>query len=113
MCPTGATASPVAGNNVSSRAIGGALKGRITDDQIAEMLSEAKAGVSVEEICKKYGISNSTFYKWKRRHGSQDDVLLRRLHKLEEENSRLKSLVADLSLRNQALKQVASKKKWS
>ncbi len=92
--------------------MGGVLKGRITDDQIAEMLSEAKAGVSVEEICKKYGISNSTFYKWKRRHTGRDGILMRRLQKLEEENRRLKALVADLSLRNQALKQVASKKKW-
>lgn len=76
------------------------------------MLSEAKAGVRVDEICKKYGISNSTFYKWKRRHIGRDGVMSRRLHKLEEENRRLKALVADLSLRNQSLKQVASKKKW-
>jgi putative transposase len=88
------------------------LKEKIPEAQVVEMLNEAEAGARVDDICKKYGISNSTFYKWKRRHSGHDDVVLRKLQKLEEENQRLKSLVADLSLRNQSLKQLASKKKW-
>ena len=88
------------------------LKEKIPEQQVVEMLNEAETGARVDDICKKYGISSSTFYKWKRRHSGQNEVVLRKLQKLEEENRRLKSLVADLSLRNQSLKQLASKKKW-
>jgi putative transposase len=84
----------------------------MSQDQVVQMLSEAEAGTCVDDICKKYGISSSTFYKMKRKHNGSDEVMLRRLKKLEEENRRLKALVADLSLRNQSLKQLASKKKW-
>jgi putative transposase len=88
------------------------MKGRFSEQQMADALREAEEGVSIREICRKYGISNSTFYKWKMKHNCKNGLDVRHLQKLEDENRRLKALVADLTLRNQALKQVASKKKW-
>jgi len=88
------------------------MKDRFSVEQITRVLQEAEQGIRVGVLCKKYGISNSTFYKWKTKYNGSNGTDARRLQKLEDENRRLKALVADLSLRNQALKQVASKKKW-
>ncbi len=81
-----------------------------TDEQKLAVLKEAESGMKVHEICKKYGISNTTFYKWRSKYKTQEVSEARRLKQLEEENQRLKSIVADLTLRNQALKRVVSKK---
>lgn len=81
-----------------------------TEEQIREVLKEAETGEKVQAICRKYGISDTTFYKWRSRHGGNEVSEARRLKQLEEENQRLKSIVADLTLRNQALKRIVSKK---
>jgi len=83
---------------------------RFTEEQIIAVLKEAEAGVKVQEICRKHGISDTTLYRWRSTHGDRKLSEARRLKQLEEENRRLKSLVADLTLRNQALKRVVSKK---
>lgn len=83
---------------------------RFTEEQILAVLKEAEAGVNVQEICRRHGISSTTFYRWRSRHGDKDVTASRRLKQLEQENQRLKSAVADLTLRNQALKRVVTKK---
>jgi len=81
-----------------------------TDEQKLAVLKEAESGMKVQEVCRKYGISDTTFYKWRSKYGAPEVSEARRLKQLEEENQRLKSIVADLTLRNQALKRVVSKK---
>ena len=83
-----------------------------TEEQIAAVLKEAEAGGSIEDICRKHEISEATFYKWRVTHGGLEPSVAMRLKQLEDENRRLRSLVADLTLSNQALKQVVDKKKW-
>lgn len=83
---------------------------RYTEEQIIAVLHEAAAGANVQDICRKYGISDTTFYRWRSKYGNKEISDANRLKQLEEENRRLKSLVADLTLRNQALKRVVSKK---
>lgn len=85
-------------------------KSRFSEEQIVAVLKEAEAGVKVKDLCRKHGISDATFYKWRLKHGGQELSEARRLKQLEEENRRLRSLVADLTLSNQALKRVVSKK---
>ncbi|MCU7920675.1 MAG: transposase [Candidatus Thiodiazotropha sp. (ex Dulcina madagascariensis)] len=85
-------------------------KSRFNEEQILAVLKEAEAGVKVRDVCRRYGISCATFYKWRAKLREQSDTESRRLKQLEEENRRLKAIVADLTLRNQALKQVVSKK---
>ena len=85
-------------------------KSRFTEQQIAFALKQAESGVPVEEVCRKLGISQQTFYRWKKRFGGLDVSEVRRLKLLEEENRKLKSLVADLSLDKQILQDVLSKK---
>lgn len=85
-------------------------KAGFTEEQIRTVLKEAESGMKVQAVCKKHGISDTTFYKWRSKYGSQEMIEARRLKQLEEENKRLKSIVADLTLRNQALKRVVSKK---
>jgi len=81
-----------------------------TEEQKLAVLKEAESGIKVQDLCRKYGISDTTFYKWRSKYGTQKVSEARRLKQLEEENRRLKSIVADLTLRNQALKRVVSKK---
>jgi putative transposase len=83
---------------------------RYTEEQIVAVLKEAEAGLKTAEICRKHGISDATFYKWKAKYAGLEVSDLRKMKALEEENSRLKQIVADLSLDNRALKDVLSKK---
>lgn len=85
-------------------------KSRYTEEQIIAVLKEADAGMKVQDLCRKHGISDVTFYKWRSKYGGLEVSEARRLKALEDENRRLKSLVADLTLDNQALKLVVSKK---
>lgn len=83
---------------------------RYTEEQIIGVLKQAEAGVKTAEICRQHGISNATFYKWKGKYGGLEVSEARRLRQLEDENRRLKQIVADLTLDNQALKTVLTKK---
>jgi putative transposase len=85
-------------------------RSKYTEEQIAFALKQAEVGTSVEEICRKMGISDATFYNWRKKYGGLGPSELRRLRQLEEENSKLKSLVADLSLDKAMLQDVLSKK---
>lgn len=84
-------------------------KKRYTEEQIIKVLKEAEAGTPVAELCRKYGVSEPTVYNWKAKYGGLEVSELRRLKALEDENRRLKHLVADLTLDNQALKAINSK----
>lgn len=83
---------------------------RFTEDQILAVLREAEAGVKVRDLCQKYGMSDGTFYKWRAKYEDRSASLEKRMNKLENENRRLRSIVAELTLRNQALKRVVDKK---
>lgn len=85
-------------------------KSRFTETQIVAILNEADAGISVKELCRKHGISPATYYAWKSKYGGMSASDLKRLKELQEENLRLKRMYADLSLENQALKDLISKK---
>ena len=84
-------------------------KSRHSEDQIIGILKEAEAGIAVSELCRKYGISDQTYYNWRAKYGGMSVSDARKLKQIEEENRRLKHLVADLTLDNQALKAVISK----
>jgi putative transposase len=73
-------------------------------------LKQAEAGIKTAEICRQHGISSTTFYKWKGKYGGLEVSEARRLRQLEDENRRLKQIVAELTLDNQALKTVLAKK---
>lgn len=79
-------------------------------EQIIGILKEADAGMAVTEVCRKHGMSNPTFYKWRAKYGGMDVPDARRLKQLEDENRRLKGLVADQALNIQMLKAVNAKK---
>ena len=85
-------------------------KSKFTDEQIAFALKQAETGTRVAEVCRKIGISELTFYNWKKKYGGLGISELRRLKQLEEENRQLKKLVADLSLDKQMLQDVLTKK---
>ena len=85
-------------------------KTRYTEEQIAFALKQAETGTRVEEVCRKMGISEATFYNWKKKFGSKGVTELRWLRQLEEDNHRLKRLVADLSLGKEMLQDVIRKK---
>jgi len=82
---------------------------RHTEEQIIGVLKESEAGVKTSEICRKHGISEGTFYKWKDKFGGMTISEMRRLRSLEDENRRLKQIVADLTLDVRALKEINSK----
>jgi putative transposase len=84
---------------------------RYTDEQIAFALRQAESGTAVAEICRKLGISEPTFYRWKKQFAGMGTVEIRRLKQLEEENAKLKRLVADLSLDKTMLQDVL-RRKW-
>lgn len=83
---------------------------RHTEEQIIKVLKQAEAGMKVADVCRENGISDATFYKWRSKFGGMEVHEARRLRHLEDENRRLKTMVADLSLDNQALKAVLEKK---
>ena len=85
-------------------------KSRYTEEQIAFALKQAELGTPVPEVCRKLGISDATFYTWRKRFGGLSPSELKHLRQLEEENTRLKKLVADLSLDKAMLHDVLSKK---
>jgi putative transposase len=85
-------------------------RSKFTESQILFALKQAETGVNVEEVCRKMGISEATFYNWKKKYGGLGVTELRRLRQLEEENIKLKQIVADLSLDKQMLQDVLKKK---
>ena len=84
---------------------------RYADEQIAFALRQAESGTVVAEICRKLGVSGPTFYRWKKQFAGMGPVEIRRLKQLEEEDAKLKRLVADLSLDKTMLQDVL-RKKW-
>ena len=85
-------------------------KSKFTGEQIAFALKQAELGITVAEVCRKIGISEATFYQWRSKYAGVGPSELRRLRQLEEENRRLKQIVADLSLDKAMLQAVVSKK---
>jgi putative transposase len=85
-------------------------KSRFTEEQIVGILKEQEAGVAVTELCRKHGVSSPTFYKWKAKYGGLDVSEARKLKSLEDENAKLKRLLADAMLDNVALKDLLGKK---
>ena len=83
---------------------------RFTEEQIIAVLHEQEAGAKTADVCRKYGISSATFYKWKGKYGGLDVSDAKRLRALEDENSKLKKLLADAMLDNAMLKEIATKK---
>lgn len=84
-------------------------KTRFTEQQIVCALKQAENGTRVDEVCRKMGISEATFYNWKKKYGGLGVNELRQLKQLQEENARLKQIVADLSLDKQMLQDVLKK----
>lgn len=85
-------------------------KSRFTEEQIIAILREQEAGVGTAEVCRKHGVSSATFYKWKAKFGGMDVSDARRLKALEDENAKLKRMLADAMLDNVALKDLLGKK---
>ena len=84
--------------------------GRFSEEQIVGILNEQESGMSTAEVCRRHGISSATFYKWKAKFGGLEVSDARRLKQLEDENARLKRLLADAVLDNAMLKEIALKK---
>ena len=85
-------------------------KSQFSETQIVSILKEAEAGVAVNEVCRKHGISSATYYKWKSKYGGLEASELKRMKELEVENAKLKRMFADMALENAALKDVIEKK---
>ena len=85
-------------------------KGNYTEEQIAFALKQAELGAPISELCRKLGIAEQTFYRWKSKYGGMLPSDMKRLRQLEEENAKLKKLVADLSLDKLMLQDVLTKK---
>jgi putative transposase len=83
---------------------------RFSEEQIIGILREQEAGANTSDVCRKHGISDATFYKWKAKFGGMDVSKAKKLKGLEEENAKLKRLLADAMLDNAALKDLLSKK---
>jgi putative transposase len=85
-------------------------RSRFTEDQIIGILKEQEAGVPVADLCRRHGVSNASIYKWKAKYGGMDVSEAKRMKGLEDENVRLKKLLADSMLDNSALKDLLGKK---
>ena len=83
---------------------------RYSEEQIIGILKEAEAGVPVADLCRKHGMSDASFYTWRAKYGGMEVSDAKRLRHLEEENRRLKKLLADTMLEKEALADIASKK---
>ena len=84
---------------------------RYTDEQVAFALRQAEGGTPIAEVCRKMGVSGATFFRWKKRFAGMGTAEIRRLKQLEEENTKLKRLVADLALDKTMLQDVL-RRKW-
>lgn len=85
-------------------------RSRFTEEQIVSILKESEAGAATAELCRRHGISENTFYRWKKKYGGLEVNEARRLKQLEEENRRLKRIVADQALNLQVLKDLLGNK---
>ena len=85
-------------------------RSRFSEEQIIAVLKEQEAGMPTAEVCRRHGISAATFYKWKSKYGGLEVSDARRLRQLEQENARLKKLLADSMLDNAMLKEISAKK---
>jgi putative transposase len=85
-------------------------KARFTETQIVNVLKEAEAGLPITELCRKHGISEASFYLWRKKFGGMAETDLKRLRQLEEENRRLKHMFAELSIDHRILKDIVEKK---
>ena len=85
-------------------------RSRFTETQIIAILKEADSGVMVKDVCRKYGISDATYYNWKSKYGGMSASDLKRLKEMERELSQLKRMYADMALENRALKDLIEKK---
>ena len=85
-------------------------RSRFTEEQIISILKEQEAGMPTVEVCRRHGISDATFYNWKAKFGGLEVSDARRLRQLEDENARLKRLLADAVLDNAMLKEISAKK---
>ena len=85
-------------------------RSKYTEHQIVNILKEAQAGVTVTDLSRQYGFSQSAFYKWRAKYGGMDASALKRLKELEAENSKLKLMYAELSLAHKVLKDIVEKK---
>ncbi|MWP50482.1 transposase [Gilliamella sp. Lep-s21] len=82
---------------------------KMTEHQIVAILKEAEAGIAVKELCRKYGMGNSTFYKWREKYGGMESSDIKRLKALEAENRKLKQMFAELSLKSQLQEEIIKK----
>lgn len=87
-------------------------KSKFTETQIVAVLKAADAGMKVEELCRKHGISPATYYNWKAKYGGMEASDIKRMKELEEENNKLKRMFADISLETHTLKTLIEKKGW-
>jgi putative transposase len=85
-------------------------KSKFTESQIVAILKQQEAGVSINDLCREHGISQATFFNWKKKFSGMDSGNLKRLKELEAENARLKRMYADVSLQRDALKDLIEKK---
>ena len=86
-------------------------KGRFTESQIFQVLKEAEAGIPIPELCRKHGMSNASFYKWRAKYGGMDTSMMKRMKELEQENARLKKMYAEEKLKAEIVAE-ALEKKW-
>lgn len=86
------------------------MKKRFTESQIVAAIKKQEAGIAVKDICREIGISDATFYNWKSKYGGMEASDVKRMKELEAENAQLKSMYAEMSIENRALKGLIEKK---